>query len=146
MSLENLLKIGQLETHQTDAAQIGRLLDAASRGLDDARQQSITLETRLEAGYRSIMQLAMLALWANGYRPTSTAGHHRTMIQSLVHSVGLDADQMLVLDTFRVKRNSINYTGEDMDISSVEDCITAGDHLIQHVRDWLVANRPDLAP
>jgi hypothetical protein len=89
MSLQNLLKIGQLETHQTDAAQIGRLLDAASRCLDDARQESITLETRLEAGYRAIMQLSMLVLWANGYRPTTAPGHHRTMIQSLVHSVEL---------------------------------------------------------
>jgi hypothetical protein len=145
MSLENLLKIGQLETHQTDAAQIGRLLDAASRCLDDARQESITLETRLEAGYRGIMQLSMLVLWANGYRPTTAPGHHRTMIQSLVHSVELDTDQMRVLDTFRVKRNSISYTGEDMDIDSVEDCITAGEHLMQHVRDWLAENRPDLA-
>ena len=63
-----------------------------------------------------------------------------------MNSGELDADQMLMLDTFRVKRNSISYTGEDMDIGSVEDCITAGEHLLQHVRDWLVNNRPDLAP
>jgi hypothetical protein len=67
MSLDNLLKIGQLETHQTDAVQIGRLLDAASRCLDGARQESITLGTRLEAGYRAIMQLSMLVLWANSH-------------------------------------------------------------------------------
>ncbi len=81
------------------------------------------------------MQLSMLALWANGYRPTSTGGHHMTMIQSLVHSVGLDTDQMRVLDSFRVKRNAINYTGEDMDIASVEACIAAGEQLMQVVRD-----------
>jgi hypothetical protein len=34
------------------------------------------------------------------------------MIQSLVHSVGVDNDQMTLLDTFRVKRNAIDYTGE----------------------------------
>jgi len=67
------------------------------------------------------------------------------MIQSLVHSVGLDADQVRVLDTFRVKRNTINYTGEDMDIASVEACIAAGENLMQHIRDWLVENHPDLA-
>ncbi len=145
MSLENLLKIGQLERHGTDAVQVGRLLDSSVRCLADARQDSITPETRLEAGYRAIMQLSMLALWANGYRPTTAAGHHMTMIQSLVHSVGLDPDQMRVLDAFRVKRNAINYTGEDMDIASVEACIAACDSLMQHIRVWLVENHPELA-
>jgi hypothetical protein len=145
MSLQNLLKIGQLELHDTDAAQVGRLLESSVRGLDDARQESITPETRLEAGYRAIMQLSMLALWANGYRPTTSAGHHMTMIQSLVHSVGYDADLVRVLDTFRVKRNTINYTGEAMDINSVEACIAAGEMLMRHVRVWLADNRPDLS-
>jgi len=145
MSLENLLKIGQLERHETDAVQVGRLLDSSVRCLADARQDSITPETRLETSYRAIMQLSMLALWANGYRPTTAAGHHMTMIQSLVHSVGLDADQVRVLDTFRVKRNTINYTGEDMDIASVEACIAACDALMQHIRAWLVENHPELA-
>lgn len=144
MSLENLLKIGQLERHETDAVQVGRLLDSANRCLADARQESITAETRLEAGYRAIMQLSMAALWANGFRPASSSGHHMTMIQSLGHSVGLDSDQVRLLDTFRVKRNTINYTGEDMDIASVEACIAAGEDLMQHIRDWLVENHPEL--
>jgi hypothetical protein len=62
MSLENLLKIWQLERHETDAVQVGRLLESSARCIDDARQKSITPETRLEAGYRAIMQLSMLAL------------------------------------------------------------------------------------
>ncbi|MCP4764886.1 MAG: DNA-binding protein [Gammaproteobacteria bacterium] len=144
MSLENLLKIGRLEAHETDAVQLGRLLDSSVRCLDDARQGSITPETRLEAGYRAIMQLSMVALWANGYRPTTAPGHHMTMIQSLVHSVEIDADQVRVLDTFRVKQNTINYTGEDMDITSVEACIAAGEELMQHVHDWLARHRSDL--
>ena len=41
------------------------------------------------------------------------------MIQSIVHSVDLDTDQMVLLETFRVKRNSIDYTGEDVDQASV---------------------------
>jgi hypothetical protein len=67
------------------------------------------------------------------------------MIQSLVHSIGLDPDQVRLLDTFRVKRNTINYTGEDMDIVSVEACITAGEALMQHIRGWLAENHPELA-
>ena len=92
------------------------------------------------------MQLCMLALWANGYRPATTSGHHMTLIQSLVHSIRLDTGQMRLLDTFRIKRNTVNYTGEDIDTASVEACTAAGDHLQQQVRDWLTNNRPDLAP
>ena len=144
MSLENLLKIGQLDRHETDSTQVSKLLESSARSLDDARHDSITPETRLEAAYRTIMQLSMIALWANGYRPTTSGGHHMTMIQSLVHTVGLDNDHMRVLDTFRVKRHAINYSGEDMDIASVEACIEAGDHLMSHVRDWLIIHKPEL--
>ena len=144
MSLENLLKTGQLAEHETDAAQVQKLLRSSARCLDDARQTSITPETRLEAGYRAIMQLSMVALWANGYRPLSTSGHHMTMIQSLVSSVGLDTDQMRVLDSFRTKRNAISYSGEDMDETSVAACIEAGAELMRHMQNWLSENRPDL--
>jgi len=32
---------------------------------------------------------------------------------------------MLVMDTFRVKRNTADYTGEEVDEASVEACITS---------------------
>ena len=64
MTLENLLKTRQLEPHETNAKQVGKQLRAISRSLEDARQENITAETRLEAGFRAIMQLSMLALWA----------------------------------------------------------------------------------
>ena len=145
MSLENLLKIGSLAEHATSAQQIGKMLVAAKRGIADARQETISPETRLDAAYRAIMQVSMVALWANGYRPPKSApGHHVTMIQSLTSSVGLDNDEMLVLDTFRVKRNAIDYTGEDVDEVSVEACIEAADNLLQHVTDWLTENKPEL--
>lgn len=147
MSLENLLKIGRLAEHTTDAMQVGRMLDASVRCLADARQISISEETRLDAAYRAIMQLAMVALWANGYRPSKSApGHHQTMIQSLIHTVELDNDHILLLDTFRVKRNAIDYTGEVVDETSVEACIEAADTLLQQLTNWLTINRPELLP
>ena len=145
VSLRNLLKIGQLVEHQTDVRQVGKLLNAAKRGIVDARQNSISPETRLDAAYRAIMQLSTIALWANGYRVSkSMPGHHQTMIQSLVHSIGLNSDQVLLLDTFRVKRNAIDYTGDDVDEGSVEACIEAADSLQSCLRGWLADNRPEL--
>jgi len=145
MTLRNLLKIGQLESHETNTEQVGRLLDTSRRCLGDARQTAITPETRLDAAYRAITQLCMVALWANGYRPSkSRPGHHQTMIQSLVHSVGLDRDQVLLLNTFRVKRNAIDYTGEDVDEASVEECIEAAERLRHFVTEWLADNKQEL--
>ena len=47
MSLENLLKIGQLKEHPIDAEEIERLLVAAQRNIRDASVTSISSETRL---------------------------------------------------------------------------------------------------
>jgi len=66
------------------------------------------------------------------------------MIQSLVHSIGLDRDLTLVLDTFRIKRNAIDYTGENVDETSVDECINAADNLSCHVVQWLANNKPEL--
>jgi len=121
------------------------MLASAQRSSDDARQESISPETRLDAAYRAIMQLAMVGLWANGYRPPKNRpGHHMTMIQSLPRSVDLDNDRMLVLDTFRVKRNAADYTGKEIDEASVEACIEAASFLLEHVNTWLVENKPEL--
>lgn len=145
MSLQNLLKIGQLEEHETDAKQVRRMLESAERSIADAKQKSISPETRLDAAYRAITQLSMVALWANGFRPAkSKPGHHQTMIQSLVHTIDLDRDEMLLLDTFRVKRNAIDYTGEDVDDSSVDECIGAAARLMIRISEWLAGNKPEL--
>ena len=145
MTLQNLLSTGQLAEHETDAFQVRRMLVAAQRSIDDAKNETISPETRLDAAYRAIMQACMVSLWANGYRPSkSSPGHHRTMIQTLNTSIGLDMDQMLVLDTFRVKRNAINYSGDDVDVVSVESCIAAAERLLEQLQCWLINNRDDL--
>ena len=101
MHLQNLLNAGQLAEHETDAAQVTQMLQSVRRSIDDARTDTISAETRLDAAYRAIMQTSMVALWANGYRPAkSSPGHHMIMIQSLPISIGLESDRMLLLDTF----------------------------------------------
>ncbi len=145
MSLQNLLKIGQLEAHETDSIQVRRMLQSAARSIADARQESISPETRLDAAYRAITQLSMVALWANGFRPVkSKPGHHQTMVQSLVHTVELDRDEMFLLNTFRVKRNAIDYTGAHVDEVSVNECIGAANRLLTRVSEWLADNKPEL--
>ena len=105
VSLENLVRTGQLVEHDTDARQVARMLVAVRQSIQDARVDTISAETRLDAAYRAIMQSAIVALWGNGYRTTkSSPGHHMTAIQCLPESIGLGNEQMLLLDTFRVKQ------------------------------------------
>lgn len=145
MSLENLQKIGQLKPHETDAAEIGRLMDAARRNIADAAVEAISIETRFDAAYKAVMQLSLAALMANGYRPdTNRPGHHMTVLQTLPTTIGLASDRMTVLDALRRKRNLSDYTGEEIDEASMAHCLEEAEQLLDELTTWLRDNRPDL--
>jgi hypothetical protein len=67
MTLQNLLGIS-LEAVAPTRAQVTKLLAAAGRNLADARLEELSAENRFDAAYKAIMQSAMVALHANGYR------------------------------------------------------------------------------
>ena len=56
MSLENLLKIHQLQRHTATAKEVQRLLAAASSNLADSAVGLISDETRFDAAYKAIMK------------------------------------------------------------------------------------------
>ena len=145
MSLANLLKIGQLKEHPPNAEEIERLLVAVQRNLRDARVISISAETRFDAAYKAIMQSALAALMMHGYRPdTNRPGHHMTVVQSLPLTAGIEAKRVVVLDALRRQRNVADYSGDDIDDSTAEHCITEAERLIQDVLAWRKAHRPAL--
>ena len=51
---------------------------------------------------------------------------------------------MALLDTFRVKWNAIDYSGDEIDEGSVEACIEAATRLRSGLHDWVQENRPEL--
>ena len=67
MTLRNLLGIS-LDTVPPDKALVARLLAAAQRNIADAQLIGLSAENRFDAAYKAIMQLALVALHANGYR------------------------------------------------------------------------------
>ena len=143
MSLENLLKIGQLKEHAVSADEIEQLLIAAQRNLRDAQQKVISSETRFDAAYKAIMQSALAALMMHGYRPdTNRPGHHMTVLQSTPLTIGLPAKRMTVLDALRRQRNVADYTGDDVDESTAEACITEAKMLVADVIAWRKAHWP----
>jgi hypothetical protein len=83
MSLDNLVSIGRIKPHLATRGEIADLLAAARRNLADAGAQNISYENRFDAAYKCIMQAALAALIANGFRPdTKMPGHHHTVIQT----------------------------------------------------------------
>jgi hypothetical protein len=144
MTLKNLLQTGQLKEHEPTREEIRTLLAAARRNLTDAEVTAISLETRFDAAYKAIMQLSMVALMGNGFRPSTGGGHHMTMIQSLPKSIGLSRERMLILDTLRRKRNVSDYMGGYVDQAAAETCIAQAHTLFEDVEAWLKEHRPDL--
>lgn len=147
MSLENLLKIGQLKPHPVDRDEIEKLLAAARRNLVDAKLEGISAETRFDVSYKAVMQCALAALMANGYRTdTKKPGHHMTVIQSLPLTIGMKPKHSMVLDTLRRKRNLSDYTGAEIDDGSAAACMAEAEALVVQVAEWLETKLPRTGP
>jgi hypothetical protein len=145
MTLENLLAIHRLQRFEADAAAVQKLLVAAERNLADSRIAELSAENRFDAAYKAVMQCAMLGLWANGYRTsTSQPGHHQTALQVLPKTMGVGQDVVIVLDALRKQRNLSDYEGDPITDAAVVECLRQAQSLLKHTRRWLAATRPEL--
>ena len=138
MTLQNWLAIHRLVKFEPTPHGIAKLLAAARRNLADARVVGISSETRFDAAYKVILQCAMAALWANGYRaPTSEPGHHLTAVQTLPKTIGVASERVVVLDALRKQRNLNDYEGDPVSDGVVSECITQAEALLAHTRQVL---------
>lgn len=145
MTLANLLKINRLQPFAASAEGVRRLLDSAERNLNDARLTALSTDNRFDAAYKTIMQCAMVGLWANGYRTsTNQPGHHQTVLQALPLTLGLPADSVIVFDALRKQRNINDYEGDPVTEAAVAECLAQAEALLAHTRKWLKTNHPNL--
>ena len=145
MTLENLLKTKQLLVHVPSAEEIGKLLKAAQRQLEDAKSEEISNETRFDAAYNSINTMARAALAANGYRTsTSVPGHHQTALQSLPKTIGVANSYPIALVALSKRRHVVNYEGDEVSGTMVRECIAKAEEVMRLVSDWIKKNRPEL--
>lgn len=122
------------------------LLAAAERNLADANRASNSIETRFDCAYRAIMQSALVALHANGYRPDNKRpGHNALAIQTLALTVGVEGNRIAVLDKLREKRNLADYTGALVDEAATTACISHAKRLLDELLRWLAKHRPELS-
>jgi len=138
MTLENLARIGKLKAHVADEREIARLLESAERALGDASVESLSAESRLELAYRGLMQSALAAILANGYRPaTSEAGHHQLVIQALPRTIGMAPERVQVLDAYRKARNQSDYRGIPVSDAVARECAKDARRLLADVKAWV---------
>ena len=135
MTLKNLLGIS-LDAIQPDAAAVGKLLAAAQRNVADAQLAGLSAENRFDAAYKAVMQRAMVALQANGYRKlTSKPRRHQTVIQTLTTSVGVAPAQVIVLDALRKQRNLSDCSGDLIPDAVAAECLASAQAL--QAQCWL---------
>jgi hypothetical protein len=144
MTLDNLVGKG-LEKAEADALELSRYVEKIQRKINDSRNASNHLDTRFDIAFEALLQVAICALRANGYRTTSDAGHQQRAIQLLPRSLGIDQGEIRALDEYRKKR-SLGLYEADFDPSEreVEAVTAAVQRLHRALIGWLRKNRPDM--
>jgi len=133
-----------LVEHDSSAEEIADLFSVVDRDLIDAKVAGVSSDWRLAMAYNAALQLATLALAAEGFRADRLRGHERA-IQSLRYTVGADRTLVDVLDTVRRKRNVSNYEriGAATE-GEVEEIYLIATTLRTKVHAWLAASHPEL--
>jgi hypothetical protein len=140
MSLENLQRIGKLKAHAAAEREIARLVASAEVALKDAKLASLSSISRLDLAYRAIMQAALAAMLAQGYRPaTSEPGHHQVLVQALPLTLGLSQERVLVLEAYRKARNQSDYEGIPVSDAVAYECVDKAVRLLKEVRAQIQA-------
>ena len=135
MTLENLLHVGKLKAQPADAEEIARLLKSAEGALRDAAVPRLGSATRLDLGWKCVMQAALAAMRMHGYRPaTSEPGHHQLLVQALPKTAGIRPERIAVLDAFRKARNKSDYEGIPVSDAVAKECVDEAERLLAEVR------------
>ena len=108
MSLTDWLGSRWIVAHEPSRDEIADLMAVVDRDLKHAAIAALSRDRRLGIAYNAALQLATLALAAEGYRPARERAHERAIL-SLRDTVGTSRRTVDLLDTVRRKRNQISY-------------------------------------
>ena len=132
--------------HDATAEEIADLLAVVDRDLKDAAVPRLSTDWRVGITYNAALQLATLALAAEGYRPARDRAHERAIF-SLRYTVGTTQETVDLLDAIRRKRNQINYErAGTTSTSEAEEFYELVTGLRLHVIRWLETKHPALLP
>jgi DUF1365 family protein len=147
VSLEAWLHEAFITEHTTSQQEISELLAIIDTDLKDAAITELSSERKLGCCFNALLISARVGLRASGYRVSkSNRNHHYYAIQSLRHTVKLDADTVLRIEAVQKKRNVADYVrvGEVSD-SVADDTLTFTRDVCQRIREWLNDQHEELA-
>ena len=144
MTLENWLENKWLKRHRTTPKEIDDILGMVERDLEDAGNEDISDDWRLNIAFNASLQCATAALYAAGYR-SSGEGHHERAINSLKYTIHAPDNLIKQLHRFRNKRIKATYDSAGTTSEhEVKEAIKLANNLRDQVKKWLKQNHPEL--
>ena len=105
--LDNLVTTGALKVEAPSAPEIDGLIRSGEARLNDAANESLSLESRFDLAYNAAHALSLAALRWHGYRPDK----RYIVFQALAHTLDLPPAQWRVLESAHRLRNTVEYEG-----------------------------------
>ncbi len=129
--LEHLAGPGEpLAPEPPDANEIAGLLRSGQARLADARNASLSLDSRFDLAYNAVHAFCLAALRRQGYRPR----HRYIVFQALPHTLGLGPEVWRVLAKAHELRNLAEYEGHvDVEDRLVRDVIAVCETVAQTI-------------
>ena len=129
-SLDNLINTGQLKKEPGDQQEFEGLVRSGRARLEDAKVESLSLESRFDLAYNAAHALSLAALRWQGYR----AGNRYVVFQCLPHTLGAGPEVWRVLAHCHNVRNTGEYEGFlDLTDQLVQDLIEAASKVLDSV-------------
>jgi hypothetical protein len=146
VSLADWLANRWIVAHEPTVEEVSDLFAVVDRDLADAAIPRLSADWQLGITYNAALQLATLALAAEGFRPGRERAHERAIL-SLRDTAGIDKKTVDLLDTVRRKRSQINYehagATSAAEASEFHRIVTT---LREDVARWLKKKHPSLVP
>lgn len=145
MKLHELEERRYLERLEPSRDDMANLVRAIRRRLLDAANRTVTKESRLQQAYQAVLQVAIAALHARGYRLRSKPAHHVVGLETLAETMSVPRQQVDYFQTLRKRRHHAIYDAV-ISISTVdlETAIGEATRLAERFRRWLGEEHPGL--
>lgn len=105
--LENLCKTGSLKSEPASQSEFNGLVHSATVRLTDARNATLSIESRFDLAYNASHAFALAALRWHGYR----SDNRYIVFQCLQHTLGVKPEVWRVLALCHQRRNVAEYEG-----------------------------------
>ncbi len=145
MTLNDWQDSGILASHTPSRGEIAGLLAIVDRDLRDCRARGLSPEWQLSIAYNAILQAATAALAATGYRVRRREGSHHHTLESLKHTVGIEANVLRRVDVLRKKRHLSDYIRAGaVSQQEADEAIALAERLCVEITIWLREQYADL--